>query len=128
MSNENRNDLDDFGKLLDVIATPFDKNLADELSNILNNMTNGQKFLLKIERIISNQERNSAKLDEISQSLKNLEESVNESRDMVEKRILDQYKIIDGKHDEFKQWVSNSVWWFIWIIGLCYGIWHYFIR
>ena len=48
MSNENRNDLDDFGKLLDTIATPFDKNLADELSNILNNMTNGEKFLLKM--------------------------------------------------------------------------------
>jgi hypothetical protein len=128
MSNENRNDLDDFGKLLDTIATPFDKNLADELSKILNNMTNGEKFLLKIERIISNQERNSAQLDEISQSLKDLEKSVNESRDMIENRILDQYKIIDGKHDEFKQWVSNSVWWFIWIIGLCYGIWHYFIR
>lgn len=128
MSNENRNDLDDFGKLLDTIATPFDKNLADELSNILNNMTNGEKFLLKIERIISNQERSLLRIDQIETHLKELEKSMEEAHEKMNKKLSDQYKIIHGKHDEFKQWVSNSVWLFIWFIGGCYGIWHYFIR
>ena len=166
MSNENENNRNVYGRFLDILHLPLDRNIAEELTNFLNNMPSGEKFLYKIEGLIDKQETNSVKLDELTQSvkelrksvddagkvisnlertsvtidkmlqsIKNLEETVNHSQEIISKkleitdmRILDQYKIIDGKHEEFKQWVSNNVWWFIWIIGLCYGIWHYFIR
>jgi len=123
MSNEDKQDLHIVHKLSDAMRVSSDKNLADELNGVLDKMTNGETFLVKIECILSNQERNSAKLDEISQSLKDLEKSLNESREITDKRILDQYEITQTKHEEFKNWVSNSIWRIISFAGGCYVLW-----
>ena len=125
MSNEDKQDLHIVSEFLDAMRVSSDKNLADELSGVLDNMTNGETFLVKIECILSNQERNSAKLDEISQSLKDLEKSMNEPREITDKRILDQYEITQTKHEEFKNWVSNSIWRIISFAGGCYVLWQF---
>lgn len=123
MSNEDKQDLHVISELLDTMRVSSDKNLAAELNGVLDNMTNGEIFLLKVGDILSNQERNSAKLDEISQSLKDLEKSMSESREITDKRILDQYEITQTKHEEFKNWVSNSIWRIISFAGGCYVLW-----